>query len=435
MLVRKNILLFAIAACSLAAVSTVSASTIKVTNTNDSGPNSLRAAIAAAQSGDIIKFRLTYPATITLTSGQLVINTNLTIAGPGASKLAISGNNAQQILYVSSSIIVTISGVTLENGAWQGGDVYNNGGGAIENHGTLTLNKSVVSNNSGAFGGGINTWGALTVNESTISGNGACCGLAAGGIANFGALTVTRSTFTGNSGYYDGGGILNGGTATVTQSTFSGNYGYGAGAGIMNAGTLAVLNSTFSGNSNCGPYNPGSGYGNYGIGAGISNGGGAYGGAGGTVDVTNSTFSGNCAYAGAALLPFSGTLTLKNSILANSVPAGNSPYASNCYNPNGATLTSDGFDLSDDNTCSSFLTGIGDLNSTPAGLDPNGLQNNGGFTQTIALISGSAAIDAIPLKPVNYCTDAAGNPVKVDQRGVHRPQNKKCDIGAFELKP
>jgi hypothetical protein len=69
----------------------VFASTITVTNANDSGPGSLRQAIADANLGDTIDFSLSYPALITLTSGELVISKNLTITGPGASHLAISG--------------------------------------------------------------------------------------------------------------------------------------------------------------------------------------------------------------------------------------------------------------------------------------------------------------------------------------------------------
>src|SRR5258706_10074740 len=76
--------------------------TITVTNTNDSGPGSLRAAIASASPGDTINFGVTYPATITLTNGSLVINSNLTISGPGASNLAISGNNSFVVLSVGA---------------------------------------------------------------------------------------------------------------------------------------------------------------------------------------------------------------------------------------------------------------------------------------------------------------------------------------------
>jgi hypothetical protein len=69
---------------------------------------------------------------------------------------------------------------------------------------------------------------------------------------------------------------------------------------------------------------------------------------------------------------------------------------------------------------------------TTADLSPSGLQNNGGPTQTIALLSTSPAINAIP--PA-VCTDASGNPVLTDQRGVARPQASGCDIGAFEFVP
>jgi hypothetical protein len=73
--------------------------TLTVTNTNDSGPGSLRAAIAGAFTGDTINFSLALPATITLTSGELLINQDLTISGPGASTLVISGNNSSQLAY------------------------------------------------------------------------------------------------------------------------------------------------------------------------------------------------------------------------------------------------------------------------------------------------------------------------------------------------
>ncbi|MBV9768659.1 MAG: hypothetical protein JOZ32_03735 [Bryobacterales bacterium] len=82
------------------------------------------------------------------------------------------------------------------------------------------------------------------------------------------------------------------------------------------------------------------------------------------------------------------------------------------------------------------MTGPGDLNSTPAGLDPAGLQNNGGPTQTIALLPTSPAVNAMPLSPINYCTALDGvTPVATDQRGVPRPQGPACDMGAFELVP
>ncbi len=91
-----------------------------------------------------------------------------------------------------------------------------------------------------------------------------------------------------------------------------------------------------------------------------------------------------------------------------------------------------GYNLADDSSCT--LSGPGDENNvTPgAGLDPKGLQSNGGPTQTIALLPSSPAVDYIP---VADCTDTNGNPVITDQRGVSRPQGKGCDVGAYELVP
>jgi hypothetical protein len=69
------------------------------------------------------------------------------------------------------------------------------------------------------------------------------------------------------------------------------------------------------------------------------------------------------------------------------------------------------------------------LNSTPAGLDPAGLQDSGGVTKTFALMPGSPALDAIP---VSACTDVNSVAVTTDQRGISRPQGSACDIGSFE---
>jgi hypothetical protein len=116
--------------------------------------------------------------------------------------------------------------------------------------------------------------------------------------------------------------------------------------------------------------------------------------------VTNSTFSGNSASYGGGISNGNSGLTVKNTIFANTSSGGNCLLA-----PQGS-LTSAGHNLSDDATCA--FSGPGELNSTPAGLDPSGLQNNGGSTQTIALLATSPAVDAIPLSPVNYCTAIDG---------------------------
>jgi hypothetical protein len=168
--------------------STASGNTITVKNTNDSGPGSLRYAIASANSGDTINFKLIYPATITLTTGTLNIGTSLTISGPGPLNLAISGNNVVRVLYISSGATVRISGVTIENGVAPIGDcVFANGGGGVCNFGTLTLINSTISGNSAGYGGGILNFGTMTVTNSTVSGNVASIGPSlgdGGGICN-----------------------------------------------------------------------------------------------------------------------------------------------------------------------------------------------------------------------------------------------------------
>ncbi len=86
-----------------------------VTNTNDSGAGSLRQALVDVGSGGTITFSLSYPATITLTSGELAITKDMTITGPGADQLAISGNDASRVFNVNSGTS-TISGITIRDG-------------------------------------------------------------------------------------------------------------------------------------------------------------------------------------------------------------------------------------------------------------------------------------------------------------------------------
>ena len=361
-----------------------SPATLTVSNANDSGSGSLRNAIATAASGDTINFNLPAQSTITVASTLSICNSQtLTISGPGASQLAISGNGAAQVFNICSGANVTLSGLTIEKGS-------SNIGGGLYNSGTLTVTNSTLSGNSADGGGGIFNTGALTVTDTTFSGNsavGACSGGEGGGIDNTGGtVTVTNSTLSGNSAACSGGGIENSGTLRLTNSTLSGNSAVNEGGGIDNN--------------------------NYGI-----------------LAVTNSTIADNSAPAGAGFDNFD-TITLKSTLLANNTPGGSCLLF-------GGTIISQGYNLSDDSTCASFFTGPGDQSHVlkGAGLDPKGLQNNGGPTQTIALLPNdpagtSPAVDAIP---VTSCTDTNGKPVTTDQRGVTRPQGKGCDIGAYEL--
>ena len=230
-----------------------------VTNLQDDGVGSLRWAIANAPPGSTITFDGSLRGTIsrpssTPTNGRdILIGRNLTIRGPGAGILAISGGNAGRVFDVSKGVIVTISNLTIKNG--EPGEGYPNGGG-IYNAGTLTLTNSTVSGNRALDGGGIDNAGTLTLTNSTVSGNSATNLYAAGGgIYNEGTLTLINSTISGNTALADdahgtgyGGGIDNAGTLTLTNSTVSSNSASTSGGGIYNGGRLTLTNSTVSGN-------------------------------------------------------------------------------------------------------------------------------------------------------------------------------------------
>jgi hypothetical protein len=156
----------------------VHATTITVVNGNDSGPGSLRQAILNALSGDTINFAASV-TTVTLTSGELVIDKNLTITGPGANRLTVQVNanviSVRVFNINSSTVTVSISGITISNGFAQDGP----GGGGILSAGVLTLTDCTISGNftgsqfGGILGGGgvMNDHGTMTIKGCTISNN------------------------------------------------------------------------------------------------------------------------------------------------------------------------------------------------------------------------------------------------------------------------
>ena len=129
---------------------------LTVTSLADSGPGSLRTAIAAASPGATITFASCLAGSITLTGGGLVINTDLTITGPGPKTLTVNGNHNDLVFHIASGN-VNLSGLTIYNGlASVGGGVYNQG--------TVTLsNCTVTANDSDGFGGG-GLWNDGTMN-------------------------------------------------------------------------------------------------------------------------------------------------------------------------------------------------------------------------------------------------------------------------------
>ena len=428
-----------------AVVIQLQASTITVTNTNDSGPGSLRQALTNVNDGDVVNFAVS--GTIALTNGELLVDKSVTISGPGAATLAVDGNFTSRVFHIGPGKTASISGLTLTGGS-AGSE---NGGGILNDHAILTMDSCAVRNSGGfGLGGGIYNdgsagSGALTILNSTVSRNRAS--YAGGGIYNDAdnggnaTLTIMNSTVDGNGAAYndipfgggEGGGIYNsGGMMTITNSSVSDNsaglpgpnFPTGAGAGISNYGTLTITNSTISSN-NCflfagGVYNNG------------------------TLTITNSTVTGNSAVGQHDGHPWGhgggivGEVTLTNSTLSNnysnlsaggiegSGAIGNTILNSNSGANITGSMTSLGYNISSDDGGGN-LTGPGDQINTDPMIGP--LQNNGGPTLTHALLPGSPAVNA---GDPNFTP-----PPFYDQRETPyvRVFNGRIDIGAFELQP
>ncbi|MSM39796.1 MAG: hypothetical protein GJT30_09295 [Geobacter sp.] len=223
-----------------------------------------------------------------------------------------------------------------------------------------------------------------------------------GGIAdNGGALladsgtttTITGCVFSANTATASGGAIYSGGAMTVSDTLLSGNSAVYGGA-ISSSGALALTNVTLAANS-------------------ASSGGGLYNAASGTATLLNATIAGNSAAVRGGGAENAGTLTFKNTIIAdNSAPTGPEIYGS---------VTSQGYNLI--RVTTDAVIG-GDTTGNITGQNPllGTLANNGGPSFTMALLSGSPAIGA------GTCTGAP----TADQRGMARPQNVTCDMGAYE---
>jgi Right handed beta helix region len=408
------------------------AATITVTNGNDSGPGSLRQAILGASPGDTINFAASV-TTVTLTSGELVIDKSLTITGPGANRLTVRATQPDFATFgvfniSSSTATVSISGITISNGF---GSWYQSAGG-IRSAGVLTLTDCTISDNqSGPPGGGgvTNDHGTMTITNCTIINNSEFNGQGGGGVLNdHGTMTITRCTISNNSAgsgfgidFAHGGGIFNdsGGSLIITNSTISGNscsatdgdpwfYAYAFGGGVNNWGSMIITNCTISGNSAVGPTNLDSGYG-----GGISN--------SGDLQITSSTIAHNSATggndaAGGGINSTDPTRTDTSIIALNSAPGGPDVIGA-------GGLESTGYNIIGNNADAVINSQLTDQIGTPAApIDPllGPLADNGGPTLTHALQSGSPAINR---------GDPAAPPQ--DQRGYGRAGVP--DVGAFEF--
>jgi len=239
------------------------------------------------------------------------------------------------------------------------------GGGLVTISGGDTVRVFIVN------GTGIFALQNLTIANGNAAGDGGGI-LSGGGVGGNATIIITNSTFTNNGSSFYGGGIISNTPVTITNSTFSDNHAAGYGGGIISydGAPLTITNSTFSGNTSTGDF--------------FANGGGAIAKFYGNLTITNSTFWTNSANNaaggfGGTIRNTDSTLTVTNTIIANS-PGGN------CYNASG-TITDGGHNLDDGTTCG-FSGANGSLSNANPLLDPVGLANNGGPTQTIALCTG-----------------------------------------------
>ena len=375
-------------------------------------------------------------ATITLGSDLPAINTTLTIDGSSlASQITLSGNNAWRVFLVNSGKIANIHDLKIENGngsvAASGCAPYTCGGGIL-NYGTLTVTNVTFTGNEGYLGGGIfNFSGSVTVTNSQFTNNTAETGGALYNLGVAGTIQVNNSTFTNNSavGISSSGGAIriSYGTVTISNSTFHGNSAAGGGAIVIaDGGTLNVSTSTFTQNTSGhsgGAINIGIGGFGYITNTTFSGNSGSQGGAiavSAPVQLTNSTLSGNIGtIGGGSIYNFiSGGLKITNTIITNST-------GGDCINGPGASLGSSTNNLVSDAVNACDLTDGTNGNKIGPAYNVNlgALANNGGSTQTMALLSGSDAINA----GTNVSCPAT------DQRGVSRPQGVLCDIGAYEV--
>ncbi len=358
---------------------------ILVTNTNDSGPGSLRQAITDTNANadtNAINFQAGLTGTITLLSALPDLSTSMSINGPGANLMtvarsAVGGTPNFRIFAINSGKTVKISGLTMSNGNVTSGLAPTNSGGAIFNSGTLTLTSSTVTGNNANPGGG-------------------------GGIFNNGTLTLANSTVSGNSSTQWGGGIYTvAGTMNVINTTVSGNRTAGEGGGIVSFNATTTLTNV-------------------------------------TITNNRSDFDNSGAEGGGGISEIGLSVTLKNTIVAGNFRGASGTTASDIANA-GSNVSASSFNL----IGTGGSGGLTNVNNNQVGVSNpllGSLANNGGPTMTHALLPGSPAINAgsyANLPADTFDLDGDGDtaePLPVDQRGAGfaRISNTTVDIGAFE---
>ena len=339
---------------------------------------------------------------------HVTIDRNLSIIGQPVllrgARVAIDGGSEGGSIPPGRVITVTASVTTanISNVSIQNGHVGQNGGGLYIAGGQVTLTNVIVKGNMLAAQDGAGIYlnaGGLTLDHVTIRDN--STGGAGGGLYSNGTLTMTDSTVMSNTANIGGGFELHG-PATLTNVTLNGNSASGSqGGAFRTIGTNAKVhmqNVTMAGNTS---HLDGA--------AGLIDNGSQ-------VRLNHCTIANNAAGTGyVSGLASSAAVTLTNTIILGT---GSNPTCA-------GVITSGGHNLGSDNSCN--LVAAGDLTTTIPLL--GAVANNGGATQTMALLPGSPAID-----------HADNSGPTTDQRGVARQDGNfdgivAPDIGAYEYVP
>ncbi|NIM94746.1 MAG: hypothetical protein GTO18_13680 [Anaerolineales bacterium] len=340
-------------------------------------------------------------------TGDFDITEDLIILGNETTPPTINGFSNDRVFHILPSVTVNMSDLQIQSGD-PSPDLY---GGGVYNQGTLVLNNVTVhSNYASDSGGGIYNAGDLTITNSIISDNDASSGYG-GGLYNVGTATLDTVTFVGNSCILgSGGGIENdlGSTLEIENSTLVSNSAGDYGGAIDTFGSLSITSSTISGNDA------------------QVDGGGIYVGDD-IVTLSNVTITNNSADSnlsglgeGGGIYNGGGEVRLQNTILSGNIRPIVGPDCDGILNSWGYNLIEHGSPY-----CVVLGDPTGNVYGQPALLGPLG--DNGGPTDTHALLPGSKAIDG---GNPSGCMDHLGSPLTADQRGYAYVGT--CDKGAFE---
>ena len=361
--------------------------------------------------------------------------TNSTISNNSTDIVNYGGGGGAIYLAGSSDLSITNSTIS-DNTAGNAGGIY------VATGSTVSIINSTIANNTAdneasdflGQGGGMRLTNTdLTISNSIVSGNTASGNVGGGLSINFrSSANITNSTITNNTGRDGGGLALNGAEVTLNSTTISNNSAQEDGGGVSAfasgsttfTSNISFINSTVSGNTaseNGGAIfiNPTNGF-NL------------------TASIINSTISGNTAsQSGGGLSAGESTISLVNSLFSgNSANNSGSEISLLGGSPSlsGVNLFGDS-SISNGQAFSSFTPGPNDITATSDGSQPTALanilsplSNNGGNTQTHALVDDSPAVDA-----ANNSICAASPINNRDQRGEIRPGGATCDIGSFEI--